>query len=424
MRRLILAGLAVAIVLVGGLGSWAALAEISGAVIAAGRVAVVSEVKKVQHPTGGVVDQLLVREGEVVREGQPLIRLDDTVTRANLGVITAMLDELLARQSRLRSERDGREEIAFAPELVARKDEAAVGQIIASEERLFMLRRTARTGNKAGLSERIAQLRQEILGLEEQVVSKRKELEFVAAELDATRELWEKKLVQRSRLVAVEREAVRIAGLSSELTSQIAQTRGRIAEIELQILQIERDFNSEVARELREVDGKISELNERRIAAEDQLKRVEIVAPVAGSVYQLAVHTLGGVIGPGEVLMSIVPANEELNVKAAIRPTDIDQLHVGAPARIRLSAYSQRTTPELNARLAWISPDVSVDEKTGETYYEVRVTIEKGEAARLEGIRIIPGMPVEVFLKTSDRNVASLLLKPLTDQLYRSFRED
>lgn len=424
IRRLSLAGACIALALVGGLGGWAAMAEISGAVISTGRIVVKSDVKKVQHLSGGVVGKILVKEGDTVREGQPLVRLDDTVTRANLGVVTSMLDELLARQSRLQSERDDRVGITFVPELVERSGIPAVGKTLANEERLFELRRTAREGNKAGLSERILQLRQEISGLEAQVVSKRKEQDFINDELESTRQLWEKQLVQKSRLLALEREAVRVAGLTAELTSRIAETRGRIAEIDLQVLQIDRDFNSEVAQELREVDGKISELIERRVGAEDQLKRIEIVSPAAGSVYQLAVHTVGGVIGAGDVLMTILPGNEELEVEAMVQPTDVDQLHVGALTRLRLSAFNQRTTPELEARLDWISPDVSINERTGESRYEIRVSINSGELSHLDGMRIMPGMPVEVFIKTSDRNAASLLLKPLSDQLYRAFRED
>lgn len=424
IRRLALVGTAVTLLLVGGLGGWSSLAEVSGAVIATGRIDVVSEVKRVQHPTGGVVGTILVREGSEVDKGQTLIRLDDTVTRAELGAISSSLDQLLARQARLECERDGKPALQFPSALLDRSSDPAIAQILASEEKLFLLRAREREGTKASLAVRAAQVREEAQGLEEQIASKGKEQGLITAELEVTRGLWEKQLVQRTRLLNIEREDVRITGLLSELTSRLAQTRAQMEEIELQIGQVDRQLASEGAQELRDVEAKISELTERRIAAQDQLNRIDIVAPAKGMVHQLAVHTVGGVIAPGETLMNIVPTNDELEINAAVQPADIDQLHLAAPARIRFSAFNQRTTPELEAHLTWISPDVSTNEKTGQSYYEIRVRIPKDQMARLGELQIIPGMPAEVFVKTSDRTVISLLLKPVTDQIHRSFRQD
>jgi HlyD family secretion protein len=383
MRRYLLTGAAVTMLLVGGVAGWAATTEISGAVIAPGRVVVLSEVKKVQHLTGGIVGTILVREGEQVVAGQPLLRLDDTVTRSNLAIISRSLEELMMGQARLRAERDGQDSVVFPPELLARTGYPETARMIESEQRLFDLRRVARNGNRGRLEERKAQFEQEIWGLGEQIESKTQELQLISNELEGARELWTKKLIQMSRLNALERESVRISGQRSDIYSRIAETRGRIAEIELQILQIERDFNSNVAMELREVDAKIGELAERRVAAEEQLKRVVLESPVAGIIHQLAVHTVGGVIGPGEIVMQIVPVSDDLEVEAKVNPADIDQLHLGAPARLRLSAFNQRTTPELVATLESIAADVTTEERTGATYYRARLLIPHTELTRL-----------------------------------------
>jgi HlyD family secretion protein len=424
MRRYLLCGTVVTIALVFGVGGWAATSDISGAVIATGHLVVLSEIKKVQHPTGGVIGQILVKEGQMVHAGEPLLRLDATVTQSNLAMVIKRLDELAARQARLRSERDGLSTIEFPQGLLARAGNAEVQAIIESERRLFDLRRIARDGNVARFKERIDQYEQLIVGLTAQGEAKLKESALIAQELAAARQLWEKKLIQLARLNALEREAVNLEGTRAELVSRIAETKGRIAETELQILQLDRDLNSEVANELREIDARIGEFVERKIAAQDQMQRIELIAPASGAVHQLEVHTVGGVIAPGEVLMLIVPTDDELEVEAKIRPTDVDQLHPHAEAMLRFSAFNQRTTPELKGTLQSVSADVSIEERTGVSYYKARVTIDRKELSHLGTLKLIPGMPAEVFVKTSDRSAMSLLFKPLTDQFYRAFRED
>ncbi|MFN4140975.1 HlyD family type I secretion periplasmic adaptor subunit [Aestuariivirga sp.] len=424
MRRASRIGMAVAAALVFGTGVWAATSEISGAVIAPGRLVVLSEVKKVQHPTGGIVGEILVSEGEEVKAGQPLLRLDDTATRANLGVISRAYDENLAQQARLRSERDGLSELRFPEELTGRVNDDEVAEILAGERRLFELRTIAREGNKARLEEQRAQLEQQIAGFEEQIESNGQQLKFIRKELEAARDLWEKKLTSLAKLNALEREVVSIEGRKSGLASSIAETRGRIAEVELQILQVDRQFNSEVADELRVVEARLGEFRERKVAAEDQLRRIVVRAPASGRVHDLAVHTLGGVIATGEVLMLIVPMEEQLEVEARVSPTDVDQLQPRAPARLRLTAFNQRTTPELEGQLKNVSADVETDQRTGETYYKARIAIPPDQLTRLGTLRLMPGMPVETYITTSSRNVLSLLVKPLTDQMNRAFRED
>jgi len=424
IRRHLLAGVAVAGILVFGLGGWAATAQISGAVIAPGVVVVDSNVKKVQHPTGGIVAELLVREGEVVKEGEVVVRLDETVTRANLSVVKKSIDELAARQARLEAERDGDETIAFPDELLARADNRDVGRAIQGERTLFDLRRTSRLGQKSQLRERIGQLQEQVHGMGMQIVAKKRESELIATELEGVRELYRKNLVTLQRVTILERDAVRIEGEHGQLVSSRAQAAGRISETELQILQIDQDLRSEVARELREIQSKMVELGERRVAAEDQLKRVEIRSPQTGRVHQLAVHTVGGVVSPGEPLMLVVPKSDELTIEARVAPQDIDQVRLGQSAVLRLSAFNQRTTPEIFGEVSRISADISTDQRTGLSHYTIRIGLPSEEIAKLNGLTLTPGMPVEAFVRTGDRTALTYFTKPLMDQVNRAFRED
>jgi len=411
------------VLLLGGIGGWAATTDLSGAVIAPGALVVESNVKKVQHPTGGVVGELLVHDGDQVRTGQVVMRLDDTVTRANLAVVTKALDELGARKARLMAERDGASAISFPYDLLRRSDNVEVAHILAGERRLFESRRDGRVGQQAQLRQRIAQMHEEITGIGAQLNAKGEEITFVARELAGVRDLWKKNLVQITRLTSLERDSARINGEQAHLIAAIAQARGKIAEIQLQIIQIEQDLISEVARDMREIDAKQGELIERRVTAEDQLKRIDLRAPQDGMVHQMAVHTVGGVITAGDVVMVIVPASEELAVEAKVSPQDIDQLRIGQSAVLRFSAFSQRTTPEILGTVSRVSADVSSDQRTGASFYTLRVTVTAEQIARLGGVRLLPGMPVEAFMQTEDRSVLSYLVKPLRDQAARAFRE-
>ena len=342
------------------------MTEFSGAVIAPGKLVVDTNVKKVQHPTGGVVGELKVKDGDRVKEGDVVVRLDETQTRANLAIVTKALDELAARQARQEAERDGADKVTFPAELLARGNDPEVAQATASEQRLFELRRSAREGQKAQLREQIDQLRQQIVGNDEQVAAKAKEIDWIQQELGGVRELWKQNLVPFTRVTALERDAARLEGERGALIASIAQAKGKIAETQLQILQIDQDMRTEVGKELAEIRGKSAELIERRVAAEDQLKRIDIRAPQDGRVFQHAVHTVGGVIQAGEVLMLIVPDSDALIVEAKVAPQDIDQVHVGQQAVLRFAAFNQRTTPELNGEVIRIGADVTQDEKRNE----------------------------------------------------------
>ena len=425
IRLHLAAGVAAVAFLVAGVGGWAMTAELSGAVIAQGTLVVETSVKKVQHPTGGVVGELRVRDGNRVRSGDILLRLDETVTRANLAIVTKNLDELAARQARDEAERDGDPAIAFPDELLTRANTSSdVARLIAGETKLFETRRASRDGQRAQLRERVAQLRQQIEGLSQQTVAKQTEIDLIQPELEGVRELWRKNLVQINRVTALQRDAARLEGERGQLVAATAEAKGKIVETELQILQIDQDMRSDVGKELADIRGRMAEFVERKVSAEDQLKRVDIRAPQDGVVHQMTVHTVGGVItAQGEPIMLIVPAADELRVEAKIQPQDVDQVNVGQRAIVRFPSFNQRTTPELNGEVTLVSADVSQDQRTALTFYTVYVKIPPDELKRLGSLRLIPGMPVEAFVQTSPRTVLSYLVKPLEDQIVRAFRE-
>ena len=423
IARHLLFGLSALVFIGGGFAVWGTMAQLSGAVIASGTLVVDSNVKKVQHPTGGVIGELRVKEGDHVEAGQILVRLDETQTRANLAVLVNAIHELLAREARLDAERTGAEEITFPDDLLAQGSDALVAKVLEGERKHFELRRDARNGQKKQLHERSAQLTEQIGGLNTQIDAKDAETGFIVKELAGIRQLWEKQLIPISRLTALEREAARLGGEKGQLIAAGAEARGKIAEVELQIIQVDQDMRSQGAQELAEVRAKLAELAERRIAAEDQLKRVDIRSPQTGTVHELTVHTVGGIVTPGDAIMLIVPENDILAVEAKVSPTDIAQLHLTQVAQLRFSAFDQRVTPELLGHVTRIAPDTTADQHTGTSYYVVRLGIEAGEIDKLNGLKFVPGMPVEVFVQTEPRSMLSYLLKPLKDQAARVFRE-
>jgi HlyD family secretion protein len=423
IRKHLILGLAVVVVLAGGLGGWASIQLISGALIAPGQIVVESNVKKVQHPTGGVVGELLAHDGDKVKAGDVVVRLDDTVTKANLAIVTKNLDAAMARAARLEAEQRGLDKIKFPPQLTNRAGDADVANVMASESKLFEVRVTGRSGQKSQLNERIAQLKEQIEGLSAQGRSKEQEIALVQQELTGVRDLYEKHLVQISRLTTLERDSARLNGERAQFVAARAEAKGKITETELQMIQIDKDMVSEVSKDLRETNDKIGELIERKVTAEDQLRRVDIRAPQDGIVEQSNVHTVGGVITAGDTIMLIVPQSDDLQVEAKVNPQDIDKLQVGQKTLLRLSAFNQRTTPELNGVVSRVQPDVTTDQRTGQSYYTIRVSMPPEEIARLGDVKLIPGMPVEAFVQTGDRTMMSYLMKPLHDQLMRAFRE-
>ncbi|HEY0329439.1 MAG TPA: HlyD family type I secretion periplasmic adaptor subunit [Rhodopseudomonas sp.] len=410
-------------VLIFGLGGWATTTEFSGAVIAQGLLVVDSNVKKVQHPTGGVVGEVRVKEGDLVDAGDILLRLDETQTRANVAIITKALDELAARQAREEAERDGEDVVAFPPGLLDRIGSPDVAKAIRGERTQFEVRRQTRNGQRSQLRERVAQLREEIAGYEAQIGSKLKQSEWIIKELEGVDRLWKQNLVPYTRVTTLEREKERLDGERGQLLASIAQSKGKITETEIQILQIDQDMRTEVGKDLADIRGKIAELVEKKVAAEDLLRRIDIRAPQAGRVLQLSIHTVGGVISAGEQIMLIVPNKDMLSVEVRLQPQDIDQVELDQLALIRFSSFSQRSVPELIGSVKQISADVSEDQKNGSRYYTLRIGVPEDEIKRLGGLKLIPGMPVEAFVQTTPRTVMSFLTKPLNDQIAHAFRE-
>lgn len=423
LRGLAVLGCAGVLLFAGTLGVWAIATTLSGAVIATGQFVVDGNIKKVQHGTGGIVGELKVREGDRVEQNQLLIRLDDTIARANLQIVVKQLSEFAARRGRIEAERDGRDRINVLPELTERLGEPDIADLVASEQALFVARRAARDGQKAQLAKRMTQLQDEITGARAQQRARDRQSELIELELVAVSQLFAKNLVTLTRKTALEREAASLDGQKGQLIAAVAQSEGKIAETQLQMIQIDDALREEVMKELRDIQGKSAELVERRVAAEDQLKRIDIRAPNAGFVHQLAVHTVGGVISAAEPAMLIVPVEDQLQVEARVNPPDIDQLLLGQPARIKIRAFNQRTTPELSGAISRISPDAVRDQQTGAVYYTIRVSIPATELARLAPQQITPGMQADIFARTEDRTPLQFIVKPLMDQIGKAFRE-
>lgn len=418
VRNHMLFALLLTIVIIGGIGGWAAFTEISGAVVSSGTIVVESNTKQVQHREGGIVRDIRVKNGDVVEAGDLLIRLDDTVTRANLAVITKQLTDLTAQELRLAAERDDLRAIEWPEQRVA-----SLGDVERGQQLLLEARRNSKEGRKNQLEEQIRQFNKQTEGLEAQVAAKTSEIELIGEELGDLGGLLDKQLVSKSRVTALRREKARLDGEYGDLIAQIARTREAISERHIQILQIEETYRAEVLENLQEVRSRIAQLEEQKIAAEDELTRVDILAPRNGYVHQLAVHTIGGVIAPGETIMQIVPREDQLIVETQVRPVDIDQMSPGQHARVRFPSFDQRTTPELNAELLTISADLNQDERTGMSFYVARLVIDESELTKLGDQALVPGMPVETFLQTGDRTVLSYLVKPIRDQIAHALRE-
>lgn len=421
-RHLRLGAISLAVLLGGGLW-WAAGTDLSGAVIAVGSVAVEGSVKKIQHPTGGIVAELLVTEGQLVAAGDVLIRLDSTMQKVGEAIVSKSLSQALARQARLEAERDDASELVTPATLITRlgADDAQI--LMASELRLFQDRRSSREGQKKQLRERVQQLNETIAGHDIQQKTKTEEIELIDQEYQAVKKLFDKGMMTIDRVNALARGIARLRGERGQLIASIAEARGKIAETQLQRLQIDQSFRSDVSLELRELEAKQGELVERDIAANDQLKRITITAPIAGRVQQLTVHTIGGVISPAESLMQIVPMDDELLVEARISAQDIDQVSLGQDAVLRLSAFNRSTTPELKGQVVRLSADLVQDERTGMGFYRAGIKIPHSELTQLQGLTLVPGMPVESMIQTGTRSVISYLLKPISDHAQRAFRE-
>lgn len=413
-------------VLIGGgvlIGAWSALMPLAGAVAVPGNLVVQSNVKAIQHPTGGIVAQIPVHNGMRVNAGDLLLQLDATQARASLQVVSKQLDEFRVRIARLMAERDAHAQIETPPEMAARSAETGVNALLASEESLFKARANARQSQKDLLQSRVAQLGEEISGLDAQLKSKASQLELIGGELSGIKTLYDKKLVPLTRFTTLQRESARIEGERGQLISAIAETKAKIGEAQLQIVRIDQDFRTDVVKELGEARGKEAELVERGVSARDLLDRIDIRAPTSGVIHQLAAHTIGGVVRAGDTVMEVVPDSDDLQVEARLQPNDIDQVRSGQKAFIRFSAFNQRVTPQLTGVVSYVSADISRDQQTNAPFFTVRVALPNDERRRLADSPLVSGMPAEVFMQTGSRTMMSYLLKPISDQLQRAFIE-
>lgn len=405
-----------------GIFGWSVMASISGAIIAGGQVIVESDPKKVQHQQGGIVGEINVRNGARVKAGDVLVKLDETLSRTNLAQVVSQLMQLMGRRSRLEAERDARDTLILPADFNRFGPEAA--DIAQAEQRLLHELRASRDAQKRQLLERIGQFEREIEGLKAQGEAKIKESSYIAQELKGVEELFRKNLVPIAKLMQLQREAARLNGDSGALVASIAKSRGQIAEINMQLITIDQVARTEANKELREVEASISQLAERRIAALDILNRVDIRAPQSGFVHEASVHTIGGVIAPGETIMLIIPDADKLSIEVRISPADIDQVHIGQKATLRLSAFNQRTTPEVAGQLTRIAADLTREVQTGAMYYVARLAIDEAEFSKLKGLVLLPGMPIEAFIETGERTPFSYFAKPITDAFARAFREE
>jgi len=423
IRRHLRVGAALAALLVVGAGSWTALTEISGAVVAPATVVVETSIKSVQHRDGGIINEILVVNGDWVEAGQLIVRLDDTLSRSSLAVVTNQLDELYAQEARLTSELQKREEITFQNRAKSPLHRAHLMLIEETQRKILQARLKNQNSKKNQLQTQIVQFEKQILGLARQRDAKQQEVQLIDTELKSLKSLRKKKLVTESRVMAFLRERSSLEGELGSIIAQIARTEEAISERKVMILQADEELRSNNLEQLQKTRAQIAELEERRIAAQDNLLRTQIRAPQNGKVFDLAIHTVGGVVMGGEVLMKIVPEEDQLIVEAKVQPVDVDQIHADQQATIRRPAFDKRTTPELKAHLKTISPDLLQDRRTGRSYYLAQLAIPEAELARLDGKKLIPGMPVEAFIKTEDRSVLSYLVKPMLDQIAHALRE-
>ncbi len=421
LRRFQIIGYISIVVMVGVFGGWSVLTLINSAVIASATIVAESNTKKIQHMEGGIVRKILVKDGDRVELGMDLVILDDTDTKAELGIVESLLTENLAKRARLEAQRDNTTAIEFPIELNASEPEVA--RIMQGQKRLFESRLAAINGKLEQLNQQIDQITEQVSGLEAQITAKERQIALIKDELIDLKGLQKKGLVANSRILAMEREQANLEGGRGELIASKASAAAKIGEVKLQVLQVSEEDRAQSLSDLREAEGKIAEYRERKLAAAARLGRMSIKAPITGDIYQVAVHTIGGVISPAEVLMLIVPEADELILQAQVLPQSIDRIAVGQRANVRFPAFNASLTPEIGAEVTQISADTSRADQNSPPFYVVRLRIPAEELAKLDGKKLKTGMPAEAFIQTEAQTQITYLLKPLMDQIAHTFRE-
>lgn len=423
-RPFLILGYATLAVLVLGLGGWGVYARISGAVIAMGTVEVEGNRQVVQHPTGGVVTEILARDGDVVKQGDVILRLEGDTQRAEFQTVEGQYFELVARQNRLEALRDDKASIAFDPELVARAEtDQSVRELLAAQQGQFEASRDTLRKEQSQLDERSAQIGKQIDGLDFQLQATKEQVDLTAQELAAQEKLMSQGLTQLTRVLSLRRDLAQLKGTQGAAEASVAENRAKITEIDLEKLKNENKVRDDAIAELREIEFREIELRSRRKALAEEISRLDIRAPVSGVVYGSTADTLRGVVRAAEPILYIVPQDVDLIARTQIDAAKIDQVHVGQTATMHFSAFDARTTPVIAGKVTRVSADIFTDERTGHSYYRADVALDDTVLAELQGRRLVPGMPVEAFISTEDRSALSYFAKPMADYFNRAFRE-
>lgn len=400
-----------------------AILQVGGAVVGSGEVAVESNVKTLIHPTGGILKALMVRDGDHVAKGQLLMRLDQGVSSVGAESAALGLEQLLARRARLEAERDGASSILFPPDLAAKTD-ARAREAMTRERQLFALRRRERDGSIALLNQRVRQYDEQIASYRAQIAAIESQMTLIEPELAGLRKLHDRQLVTINRLNEMERTAVQMKGSKAALESNIAEARAHISEANEQILNVDKQIRSDAGTQLAEVVGQLNDQQVRVATTSDTVDRSEIRAPQSGVVDKIAYTTIGSAVPATQPLLQIVPDRDNMIVEARIRPQDVDQVRVGQAARITFSGFNRQTTPDIPGKLIFVSPDLTSDQRTGQSYYRIKVRLDADALARAPQIALKAGMPAETFVETGNRSILSFLIKPLLDQLRYSMRSE
>jgi HlyD family secretion protein len=423
MRPLLFLGYFTVFTLVFGLGAWAAVTKIAGAVVSTGNLEVEGKKQVIQHPTGGVIAAINARNGDEVAEGQVLIELDGEDLGPELDTVEGQWFEIIARKSRLDAERDLLADITFHPELMARKDDPKIAELTRAQQQQFDARRKLQGEEAAQLKEQQVQIAKQNEGLEALGRSTEDQIDLVTKEITAQQTLMDQGLTQMTRLLTPQRELARLQGTAGQVEASLAENRGKIAELEIELVRLTSKVREEAIAELRELEFREIELREKRRSLKEQIARLDLRAPSSGIVYGSTVDTLRGVIRPAEPVMYVVPKDAPLVVKVRVETIHIDQVHPGQEAMLRFSAFDARTTPEVTGHVVSVSADAYLDEKLGHHYYEAEIALDEGQQERLDHVTLLPGMPVEAFIRTTDRSALSYFVKPMSDYFTRAFRE-
>jgi HlyD family type I secretion membrane fusion protein len=416
-------GLIVVAAFVIGFLGWAALAPLSSAIVAQGVVIVESHRKTIQHLEGGIVRDIYVQDGQVVRQGQPLLQLDDTEARASLDLVRGEADAFAAQESRLEAERDNVDKIDFPADLLSRKSDPKVFEALRGEQNTFDTHRATLAKQQAIYNQRIDENKRIVAGLVNQQTSVDQQSDLIQQETTSVQSLYDKGLSTLPRLLQLKREAADLTGQHGQVVEKMAQVNLDSGEDELQIVNLRNQFLNDVVKDLRDVQTKRFEALDRLHAAKDVESRMRMTAPVAGKVVSLAVHTRGAVIRPGDTVMEIVPINDQLNIEAHVRPEDADEVHIGMVSKVNLGAYKQRRLPMITGTVTNVSADRLTDQKTGQPYFNVVVAVDLAQLKDYPDIKLIPGMPVDVSMQTGSRTALEYFIEPITSVFRRGMRE-